>query len=533
MAITLASGKKASEALFEAIYHGNVRAAKNALAAGADVNAVSKVFEETALTAAAREGNLSLVKALLAHGAAVNKKFNGQTPAFGAVYGNSWEVLKTLVEAGANVKVSYCGETTLMQAAENGALEMAKFVVERGVDPHAVNSDRGITALDYARSGKSPEHKAVAEWLESLGVKSLRAAPRAVAAAIGKHYGGKPVEHVAGFMLNTKVGGHFSQASTHATGGSMAAFRFRLRTPELRNLREGALLFAPDKPDRGRRPTCELRGVAKKLGMRAWLEGSEKISDEFVAQYFAQHKKRFAALGLGRDEYFAVGGKAVSLKWNGNDVESVMARLKVFEELVEAFCEKPQAQKSLFEKEFLLKRASKTESKNARHQFGGTTTTAIACPDCGCPTNLMASVDFSDPKLPKTAVGRRKLPVLWCLSCAEWGPSFYDMSADVLKPLNKDGKAIGARKVEKGEKDLPMAAAVLAPVAKGGRKSRLGGKPAWIQGEETPDCPRCSKAMTFALQLASDRGISYGDVGILYAFVCEGCEVMATLVQSH
>jgi hypothetical protein len=533
MAIKRGSVNKASDALFEAIYEGNVRAAKKALAAGADVNGGSKVFDETPLTAAAREGNLELVKLLIANGADVDKKFDGNTPVFCAVYGNSLEVLKALVEAGAKVKVSRYGEMVLMQAAENGALEVAKFLVERGVDPHAVNSDRGMTALDYARSGKSAEHQAVAKWLESLGVESLRVEPRAVAVAIGKRYGGKPVQHIAGFMLNTKMGGHFSQASTHAMGGHVAVFRFRLRAPELRTLGEASLVFAPDKPDRTRGVMRELRGVAKKIGLRVWLEGSGEVSQQFVARYFARDKARLNALRLVRDEHFVVGGRGISVKWIGNDVQSVMSRLKVFEELVESLCEKPQPEKRLLEKEWLLKRASKSEAKNARHQFGGTIATAVACPDCGSATNLMASVNFSDPKLPKTMLGRRKLPVSWCLSCAEWGPSFYEMSADALKPLNKDGKPIAARKVEKGEKDLPMAAAILAPIAKGGRKSRLGGKPAWIQGEETPDCPRCKTAMSFALQLASDRGISYGDVGILYAFVCGDCEVMATLVQSH
>lgn len=76
-----------------------------------------------------------------------------------------------------------------------------------------------------------------------------------------------------------------------------------------------------------------------------------------------------------------------------------------------------------------------------------------------------------------------------------------------------------ARKLEKDEPDLPFRAATLAPVNKAGRKTKVGGKPAWIQGEETPDCPKCQSAMTFALQLASGDGIAYGDMGILYAFV--------------
>ena len=84
-----------------------------------------------------------------------------------------------------------------------------------------------------------------------------------------------------------------------------------------------------------------------------------------------------------------------------------------------------------------------------------------------------------------------------------------------------------------GEDDLPHQPATLTPVAKAARKTKLGGRPGWIQNEETPDCPKCQSRMSFALQLASGKGISYGDMGNLYAFICADCEILATLIQSH
>jgi hypothetical protein len=39
--------------------------------------------------------------------------------------------------------------------------------------------------------------------------------------------------------------------------------------------------------------------------------------------------------------------------------------------------------------------------------------------------------------------------------------------------------------------------------------------------------------MAFVLQLASDSRISYGDMGMLYAFACPDCRITASLVQSH
>jgi uncharacterized protein YwqG len=57
---------------------------------------------------------------------------------------------------------------------------------------------------------------------------------------------------------------------------------------------------------------------------------------------------------------------------------------------------------------------------------------------------------------------------------------------------------------------------------------RLGGRPSWIQGDETPECD-CGAAMTFVAQIEDHAGggINFGDAGAGYAFVCEQCEERA------
>jgi hypothetical protein len=53
---------------------------------------------------------------------------------------------------------------------------------------------------------------------------------------------------------------------------------------------------------------------------------------------------------------------------------------------------------------------------------------------------------------------------------------------------------------------------------------KVGGRPLWLQGDETPTCG-CGAKMRFVLQL-EDRGgggINFGDGGAGYAFVCESC----------
>ena len=168
--------------------------------------------------------------------------------------------------------------------------------------------------------------------------------------------------------------------------------------------------------------------------------------------------------------------------------------------------------------------------------MGGKLEQPVGCPHCGCATNVMAQLDLSDPALPKTALGRRRLPVFWCLACLEWNTTFYEVSGPALKPLNVAGKRTKQGEIETGEADLPERQVVLIPVPSGkkaGRKSKVGGVPAWIQLEETPGCPKCERPMAFLLQLASDSRISYGDVGMLYAFACPSCRITASLIQSH
>ena len=53
---------------------------------------------------------------------------------------------------------------------------------------------------------------------------------------------------------------------------------------------------------------------------------------------------------------------------------------------------------------------------------------------------------------------------------------------------------------------------------------KVGGRPLWIQGDETPSCD-CGERMIFVAQLEchGGGGINFGDAGAGYAFVCPRC----------
>jgi uncharacterized protein YwqG len=68
-----------------------------------------------------------------------------------------------------------------------------------------------------------------------------------------------------------------------------------------------------------------------------------------------------------------------------------------------------------------------------------------------------------------------------------------------------------------------------------GRRTKLGGKPDWDQGEDVPVCEQCKKEMTFVAQIDSvehesdsnphsvsavspEQKWMFGDVGMIYVF---------------
>jgi hypothetical protein len=70
----------------------------------------------------------------------------------------------------------------------------------------------------------------------------------------------------------------------------------------------------------------------------------------------------------------------------------------------------------------------------------------------------------------------------------------------------------------------PEAEAVLgfdAAAGEVGHRHRLGGRPTWLQDDQTPSCPDCGERMTFYGQLDSiGDDINLADAGLIYVFVC-------------
>ncbi|MFH8629064.1 DUF1963 domain-containing protein [Streptomyces lydicus] len=91
-----------------------------------------------------------------------------------------------------------------------------------------------------------------------------------------------------------------------------------------------------------------------------------------------------------------------------------------------------------------------------------------------------------------------------------------------------DVRAVVLERESEDDYDLARAAwAARSERPKSSVLGQLGGRPAWIQADETPSCPSCARTMPFIVQLEEgpdhSTSMNFGGAGSAYAFACEPC----------
>ena len=165
-------GESSSELLLQSVVEGNVKAVKQHLAVGADVNAKNR-YGSTPLHRAAYAGHKEIAELLIAKGADVNAKNGGwgRTPLHVAAIKGQKEIAELLIDKGADVNTKNIkGQTPLHAAVNEGHKEVVELFVAEGVDVNAKNR-LSLTPLDFAITGKQPE---TADLLRKHGGKTRR-----------------------------------------------------------------------------------------------------------------------------------------------------------------------------------------------------------------------------------------------------------------------------------------------------------------------------------------------------------------------
>nr|XP_020441031.1 protein TANC2-like [Monopterus albus] len=116
-----------------------------------EINTSDSLWGETALTAAAGSGRLSVCRLLLDQGAAVEQgNHQGVAPLFSAVRQGHWQVAELLLTHGAEMNmVDQQGRTALMTAASEGHMTTAKLLLDHGASLEQTDRE-GLTALSWA-----------------------------------------------------------------------------------------------------------------------------------------------------------------------------------------------------------------------------------------------------------------------------------------------------------------------------------------------------------------------------------------------
>ena len=161
--------------LMAAARSGNVDAVRALLNSGAAVGATETAHGQTALMWAIAEEHLSVVDALITHGADVRRgSTRGFTPLMFAARGGDVALGRFLVAQGAEVNTTVAdGSTPLLVAAVRGHVPFAKFLLAQGADPNAAAT--GYTALHWAsgiwESNTTQEYTfTTGEWTAWAGV---------------------------------------------------------------------------------------------------------------------------------------------------------------------------------------------------------------------------------------------------------------------------------------------------------------------------------------------------------------------------
>jgi len=211
-------------------------------------------------------------------------------------------------------------------------------------------------------------------------------------------------------------------------------------------------------------------------------------------------------------------------------MEVVRTRLDALANIFERY-HKP-AKPPLLPQRYAIKYPRSRDVRPA-HRFGGSLEKAIKCPQCGEDFCRVASFDARDETLVEVAWKRKSIVAALCPACSLFGVS----SLTCVSYANQAPKVVqlvgDPNTGDAGE--LPARSIELSSIGpqKGDKKSRVGGAPEWIQGDETPDCPCCKEPMRFFAQFASDDRVTFGaDMGTAYVLLCQPCVVVGVVIQA-
>ncbi|MEF3113605.1 DUF1963 domain-containing protein [Streptomyces chrestomyceticus] len=170
------------------------------------------------------------------------------------------------------------------------------------------------------------------------------------------------------------------------------------------------------------------------------------------------------------------------------------------------------------------------------------------CASCGGPMQFLAQILY-DREAGDEEGGRKVLALFACQNdpgmCDDWDAESGGNRALLFPPAGLEpparpegveealltlGEARAITLERRPEDDYDLALEAWAAETERSESSvlgQLGGRPSWIQSDETPSCPSCTRTMPFLVQLEEgpdhNTAMNFGGAGRAYAFACEPC----------
>ena len=143
---------------------GNLDLVRKLVAGGADVNAEIEP-SHTVLRCAITSGNPEIVECLVSHGADVNRAFSrNETPLMEAARLEQVEIARLLINRGANMLAcARNGSDALTEAVRNGHEEIIHLLASRGAELNRLDDDSMTPLMWAARAGRADAVKALIE----------------------------------------------------------------------------------------------------------------------------------------------------------------------------------------------------------------------------------------------------------------------------------------------------------------------------------------------------------------------------------
>lgn len=304
---------------------------------------------------------------------------------------------------------------------------------------------------------------------------------------------------------------------------------FRLRAP-------GEVAFSVNEPNRVLSLMEPVSGGGVPDGLavfrRPWEPDEGPVRTVFAD---ADNQRAVRDLQLGPGESLTILSQQITARLRAGDDARLQARFEALGRLFRTNTRTAEEPAVTLEPRWLALGEPGEDVAAAPHRFGGSVEGNPRCRNCERPLHQLLRLDTASAPLDAALKELPPLPIATCLNCQA-------LSSPLVLAHDGSGWAVREQAAADTFDDFPEAlperpvrAEASGPARRESKRGhRLGGRPDWLQSDETPDCPGCDEPMAFLAQLETDDrlGVQFGDDGRLYGFVCPRCVMVAAVMQA-